>query len=260
MTDPHDIDELASALLDGTTSPEEAALLSDDPALLAQVERRAADLRAVRSAIGDVPAVEDRHRDAAIAAALAAYDDDHAQASAPADTTVVPLAPRRGLSPRVVRALGAAAVVLLVALLVPLLARRDDDTAELEASGRALETTVTTGSGTSGDAETASPEAKAGAGSATADAAGFLGSFDDLDALATAVASPTRTDTQRAFDAADAAGAALCVPLDTSTSAAWLATVDGVAVEVHLDADSEGTRTLTVFDRESCALLDERAL
>ena len=47
MTDPHDLDELASAHLDGATSPEEAALVDADPALQARVE----ELRAVRDAV-----------------------------------------------------------------------------------------------------------------------------------------------------------------------------------------------------------------
>ena len=71
----HPDDELASAHLDGATTPEEAARVESDPALLARVEV----LRSVRAAVAlpDRP-VDPARRDAAIAAALAAVADEDA--------------------------------------------------------------------------------------------------------------------------------------------------------------------------------------
>ena len=71
MTDPT-FDELASAHLDGATTPEEAARVAADPALQARVE----ELRRIRDAVAEVPSVDPARRDAAIAAALAAFADD----------------------------------------------------------------------------------------------------------------------------------------------------------------------------------------
>jgi hypothetical protein len=264
MTDPHDLDELASAHLDGTTSPEEGARLAADPDLMARVEARADELRAVRLALAEPPAVDAGRRDAAIAAALDAFDEEVAPAGAAA--TVTPLAPRRGLSPRTVRALGAAAVLLLVAVLVPLLAHRrdDDDSASFESTGQALETTV---AGSDGDSplndKSLAPEAQqdAGPGAVAAPTSSYLGSFEDVDALAAAVADDTaRATSQRSFDAEDSNSGSLCVPLTSSTSAVWFAAVGRTQVEVHVDTASDGTRTMTVLERGTCDQLDRREL
>ena len=122
MTDPHDFDELASAHLDGATSPEEAALVAADPALQARVE----ELRAVRDALArGCPPVDADRRDAAIAAALAAFDEDAEPERPTAPVTAARAAAR--LSPTAVRVLergrGRRAPR---ALLVPLLASIDD--------------------------------------------------------------------------------------------------------------------------------------
>jgi hypothetical protein len=264
MTDPHDLDELASAHVDGTTTPEEAALLAGDPDLQARVEQRAEELRAVRDAVAEVVPVDPVHRDASIAAALAAFDEDDAPHGDRA--TVTPLAPRRGLSPRAVRALGAAAVVLLLALLVPLLAHRQDtdDEASFQATGDALPTTVANTDGdTALDKEAASPEAQqdrgTGASGSVADA--FIGSYDDLDALAAAIAAERASPTAAPRSVAAASDdAAMCMPLTSSTSTAWVAVVDGVVVEVHVDTTEDGTRTMTVLRRDGCDQLDQREL
>ena len=135
MTDSHDFDEIASAHLDGATSPEEAALVAGDPALQARVEA----LRAVREAMRDEPAVDAARRDAAIAAAIAALDEDADAAPGMGTAPIVPLASRRRLSPTAVRVLGAAAVFVLLALLVPLLRNLGDEgDKSFQATGSAI--------------------------------------------------------------------------------------------------------------------------
>jgi hypothetical protein len=129
MTDDHDpldpLDDLASAVLDGTATPEEMARASTDPLLAARVEQ----LRIVRDALrADHDAlvrdgVHEERREQAIAAALAAYDDeaslggDRHEAMPPATLArrrVGMVGPRTWL-------VGIAAAVALLALAVPLL-------------------------------------------------------------------------------------------------------------------------------------------
>jgi hypothetical protein len=71
MTDPRDPDDLASALLDGLLSDDEAAVARRDPAVAA----RLAELAAVRDAVRQPPRGPDpAARERGLAAALAAYD------------------------------------------------------------------------------------------------------------------------------------------------------------------------------------------
>ena len=71
MTDPRDPDDLASALLDGLLSDDEAAAARRDPAVAARV----AELAAVRDAVRRPPRGPDpAARERGLAAALAAYD------------------------------------------------------------------------------------------------------------------------------------------------------------------------------------------
>ena len=145
MTDD-ERDELASAYLDGATTDEETALVEADPALLARVE----ELRRVRDLVAAaVPPPSAEAREAAIAAALAAATgstpEDAADATPPA--AVRPL-PRRQTGGTWVRVVAAAAAVLAVLALVPVLAGLGDDDGddematasdELEESGGELE-------------------------------------------------------------------------------------------------------------------------
>jgi hypothetical protein len=79
MTAPRDPDDLASALLDGLLSDDEAASARRDPAVLA----RLAELAAVRDAVGRPPAGPDpAARERGLAAALAAYDAGDAAGAA----------------------------------------------------------------------------------------------------------------------------------------------------------------------------------
>jgi hypothetical protein len=71
MTTPRDPDELASALLDGLLSDDEAAAARRDPAVVA----RLVELAAVREAVGTPPPPPDpASRERSLAAALAAFD------------------------------------------------------------------------------------------------------------------------------------------------------------------------------------------
>jgi hypothetical protein len=122
MTDPNDpLDELASAHLDGLTTAAEAARIDADPDLTARVEA----MRAVRAQLRDLrPPVDEGRREAAIAAALAAFDD-------PELAEVTPLRRRHATRLRVI---GAVAAVALLALLIPTVTRLgeqgpDDDLA-----------------------------------------------------------------------------------------------------------------------------------
>jgi hypothetical protein len=122
MTDPtHDpqaeLDELASAYLDGQASFEEARRVEQDPELQARVER----LRQAREAIRlpDGP-VDQQRREAAIAAAMVAAG--HEPLTAPVPRPVGDLAEvraRRDARRRWLPAVGIAAAIAIAALLVP---------------------------------------------------------------------------------------------------------------------------------------------
>lgn len=113
MTHHDPLDDLASAHLDGATTPEEAARVQAEPELNARVEA----LRLVRTAIATTTPPDGRRREQAIAAALMAYDEDR---------TVTPLTPvvsrHRGPAQRSWRVAGVAAAAAALAALVPLLA------------------------------------------------------------------------------------------------------------------------------------------
>jgi hypothetical protein len=96
MTAPRDLDELASALLDGLLTDDEAAAAKRDPAVAA----RLAELTAVRDAVRQTPAGPDPvARERGLAAALAAFDagdgGEQPGTGASAGTTVSPLGRRR---------------------------------------------------------------------------------------------------------------------------------------------------------------------
>jgi negative regulator of sigma E activity len=274
MTDlPDPLDELASAHLDGATTPEEAARIAADPALQARVE----ELRVARDALraAAVAPVDAARRNAAVAAALAAFheaDTSHPPASAPV-TSLAEVATRRRTPGLALRVLGAAAVLVLVALLVPLLAGQDDDAAETaDRASEELQDSVAdaaddgsapaqpegdTGSEAAGGAD--APTTTFGAAS---DRLGYLGSFDDIDALAAAVAGG---DLHLAPTSADYASALPCVEarqtaFDSTVVFAAGATVAGEPVEVAVVNGEDGARTMTVLRADSCTLLGTRDL
>jgi hypothetical protein len=176
-------DDLASAHLDGETTPAEAAEVAADHELAARVEGFAAAREAVRA--GDLP-IDEGRREAAIAAALAAFDD--------AGTGVVtPITRARRARQAWGPLIGVAAAALLAAVLLPLLARDGSDDGDLATSDADTTTTLARDAG----ADSAAPfRASEGAED---DAAGTaqtemaitttpadLGAQPDLDALATA--------------------------------------------------------------------------
>lgn len=216
MTDPadprppsDDLDDLVSAHLDGATTPDEAALVEADPA----AQARLVELRRVRDAVRTPPPVDGAAREAAVAAALAAFDLDEGDERDRAPvTSLAEVAARRSAAPRALRLVGIAAAVLLLAALVPLLAQLGtDDQDDLagssaEAFSESADATRVDGQDDAGDAAagaTAPPEAAGGEDAADAEAfsdlAGLddLGTFADLDDLLAAVrdqpTAPTTT-------------------------------------------------------------------
>ena len=254
MTDPNDFDELASAHLDGVTSPEEAARVGADPALQARVE----ELRVVRTALGEVPAVDSVRRDAAIAAALAAFEEEGAERDTiAAPAAVTPLATRR-LSPTTVRVLSAAAVVAILALLVPLLGdiQGGDDDASSES---AEEATVAAGdAGTEGD-EALQDSATTTLPGVAPDA--DLGSYDDVDALADAVTTGGLGTT--AFNPQSEqhqSASRLCGSAPATSTWVGTAVVAGERVVVWVGVTPEGRPLLTVLRTDGCTVIDQREL
>jgi hypothetical protein len=133
---------LASRYLDDDLSADERAAVDADADVLAAVEQ----MRTVRAALADVPPPADERREAAIAAALAAFE-------APVASNVVPLARRR--TPRWLMP-AAAAVVAVLALggLAALLGDGDGDSDDSAADMTAAEMTAAGGAGTEAPAGT----------------------------------------------------------------------------------------------------------
>ena len=172
MTPSRDVDEIASALIDGALGPDEAEAAHRDPA----VAVRAAEMQAARQAVRRVPPPDPVGRDDAIAAALAAADlpsvpgydvsgdpgasgglDAPADDRRPGPVTPLPLPPR---SPQVVpmgparrrrwtdpRWLGAAAAVALVLALGGVLATRSADSDSSDQAATAADSAPSTSGG-----------------------------------------------------------------------------------------------------------------
>lgn len=284
MTDSHDpnqldpLDDLASAHLDGQTTPTEAAQVAGDAALAARV----AELATVRVALqSDGPPVDEARREASIAAALAAFEEDRADAAGPAAgaTGVTPIAvaaARRRASRRTVQVIGAVAVAVLLAIAVPLLGGLGADpdapseevaTSALEESAQDLDERDGAGDAAAGalDAPMADPLAAA---TARVD----LGTFEDLDALEAAlltyVGAPLAATTDdQATPTTAARSAESGVPStcsDTPGSGTRVltgtATLQGRPVLVFVDEGTDGHRTLTVVDAADCSTISTRQL
>ena len=256
MTEPS-FDELASAHLDGATTPEEAAQVEADPALMARVE----ELRQVRAEVAAVPPADPVQREAAIAAALAAFDDDEAPGAPIAPASPLAGAPRRRASPTAVRVLGAAAAIAVLALLVPLLGRLaqsdDEDTASFDSSSSAIEAAPDRQGEVTGDGGDTTTTVPAMLGR-------DLGTFDDLAALVAAVSQGVP---ETAFDATEDATAgqertSTCPPVTVGASADEMATatVSGDAVIAVVRETGTEARTLLVYRLDDCALLAELPL
>lgn len=128
---PRDLDELASALVDGSLDADEAARAAADP----EVATRAEEIRRLQASLGDVPAAPPTAEDAAVAAAVDAFDEEAVRQD------VAPIASAGGgvrwLSPRNSRPwLVAAAVLAIVVVAAGLFTRRDSSDDSVAATGR----------------------------------------------------------------------------------------------------------------------------
>jgi hypothetical protein len=278
--DPADrIDDLASAQLDGVTTPDEAARAAGDPAVAERLERLRAVRDQLRAAAATDP-VDAARRERAIAAALAAFDaGGHGDAATtPGDHAVVPLAAwgRRGRSSTALRVAGVAAALLLLALTIPLLGRlgSDDDRADLASGDSSTEE-----SAEARDLAEAPTTAGDDAASAFSELdAAPLGSFDTVDELASAVAARGKDAPSQAAaaEAAPTAGGAADTAADEQASRVadcaatalgraggtvafqGYALLDGETVVVVV-LDQDDARTLVVLD-EDCSELATRPL
>ncbi len=273
MTDHDRLDELASAHLDGATSPEEAAFIAADPALQARVE----ELRAVRDAVGALPRVDPARRDAALAAALAAFEDDGRETTGPIAPvrSLTAVAARRGPSPRARRLVGAAAAVVLLVALAPLIGKlggSDDDRADqatgFEETGGAIGGEASDGGGSAPEADTDGDVPS----TTTAEHLLDLGAYESFAALEAAVGADGAADFGGGLEAAPSFGGddtdAACAPgvaRQASSEGATaittaIATVGGTPVVVLITTDASGGRTVRVYGADACTLLSERSL
>jgi len=247
MTDHHDpLDELASAHLDGLTTPDEAATVAADPDLSSRVDRFAAARELLQST---APAIDPDRRTEAIAAALAAFDERQRDlgATAAAPAPVIDLAARRRTR-RTLQLVGAAAAVVLAALAIPFVDQLD--------------------SGSKRGSDVAAPTSKDLAATEAADAAGAvtttvapgaslpaLGSFADLPHLAEAVRTQIGSEGPAAAQASPTPERATsCTDDPALMPVAYVAfaELDGRAVVVVVRDEQDGGRSLVVLDRQSC--------
>lgn len=280
MTDSHDphqidpLDDLASAHLDGQTTPAEDAQVAGDPAVAARV----AELAAVRAAMqSDGPPVDEVRREASIAAALAAFDEGRAEAAAPAGsagvTPIAVAAARRRVSRRNVQVIGAVAVAVALAVAVPLLGVLDSDSpSEDLATSPVEESAEDTAERDGGDAAGGAADdfATAGPLAMSPTAPVDLGTFEDLDALeaavATHVAAPfaaTTGDQASPTTAARTAEAAsACSGADDAGQLVLTgtATLEDRPVLVFVHESTDGARTVRVVDAVDCSTISTRPL
>jgi negative regulator of sigma E activity len=278
--EPHPLDELASAHLDGLTTADEAALVARDPELASRVAAMAAARDRVRRGL---PPVDSGRREQAIAAALAAFDAEAATSPGRAPVPAAPLpvpelvpvvelgAVRRTLVRRRLRLVGAAAAVLL-AVAVPLLSQvgGKDEADDVAA------TTFQTESGT--DRQAADDAAEGGSVAPTdtamatpevALAATDIGPFDSeaalVDVVRSLVASITPSTT---LDTAAPPGTeivqapASCPDLLDGTDPVTgvitftaTATLQGRPVVLSVYERAPGQQELVVYDAADCAVV-----
>jgi hypothetical protein len=299
MTAPHDPDDLASALLDGLLTDDEAGAARRDPAVAA----RLAELAEVREAVGRRPAeLDPAARERGLAAALAAYDaadgttgegepDEavggavtplgpaRAAASPGASGTATPWRPH-GRARR--RWLTAAAVMLVVVGLGALASNWDTggdspDSANQEAATDRSSNEAGAGDSASEGAGTDESTPYGGESSSTVD----LGDVDSSDALADRVrtilaerlasreAEASGGDIEAQQGADGGAGGLPVTCTDAADSEPLSAVPDRVVLAGHatLDAepvdvwvlDMEGEQRLIAVDG-SCAVVVDRPL
>lgn len=258
MTDDH-LDELASAHLDGATSPVEAAALAAAPDGELRVER----LGAVRAQVQDVGPIDPTARDAAITAALAAAT------SPSAVTSLASVRAGRAMSRTTRSVIGAVAAVVLLALVIPVIGRLgasdDAQTASEQTTARDAAGGEAGAPSSTGDAATADGAASPTT-TTTASARLDLGSFTTLAALLDAAeASATLGQDQGGVKQPSELVALQCAATATSARASSIlasvtATVGGAPVAVVTTRDASGVVTVRIFRTSDCALLAERPL
>ena len=272
------LDEQASALVDGQLGEADAAAARRRPEVVA----RAAEMEAARHALRDVPAAGPEARARAVAAALAAFDDQIRPAGTPpaGPRPVADLGARRRRPIATGRWVGAvaAAVLLLGVLVVGVVSAPSDDAAD------DFTAALDTGEPARRDADAAegsAPDAPAsedgGDAEAQADALSpesgartvGLGAFPTADALLDAAAELPAAQADESASADDSAGAAAADgatrcpggpadPVEPAGDSTLVATgvVDGLAVEVWRVGPADAGR-LVVLD-PSCAVLSQR--
>jgi hypothetical protein len=224
--DEFDDTELASAYLDGEVSEVERARVEGDASLLAEVER----LRTVRAALGDVPPASSATREAAIAAALSAFDAQHPTAAdlAGADAGVVPLDRRRRT--RWMEGIAAAAAVALIVVGGFVIANRDDD--DESTTARELESGQTTRPAAAAADDTATSPAAAPAAAPTTAAVAALIAEDtsaepeQADAPMVAVAPSTSVTANVTANVLSESTATRAVIADPAQLAEFVASLD----------------------------------
>ena len=269
---PPSLDELASALLDGELSDADAAAARARPDVVA----RAAAMDDARRALRDLPVPPHADRDRAVAAALAAFDDEVPNSgwSRPA-----PLGP----SPRrAQRWLAAAAAAAALAGLAGLAVATAGDGDDHDMAGSAEEATAgddsadASGEGGGGQDETAAEEApRAGAEAddqLAAAEAGDLGTFASADALVNHVTALLAQDGGAASgppadpeSGADTAFRQACADDPPAPLAGALATVlggravlDQQPVEVWVVDTADGRSVVAIDD--TCAIVVDQPL
>lgn len=249
MTDHHDpLDDLASAHLDGEQGLPDPL----DRDLRARVDRLATARDALRGANTSIDPVR---REQAIAAALAAFDDELPEG----DHVVAPLASRRRPL-RLVEMAGIAAAIVLLALVVPLLGRLDSGSNE-DVVAPTLESTKDAASGDSSPTKMALGSADA----STSD----LGTFPDVSALTEAVRARLAEPTGGSVTAGGGAERSGSAPTTTAPACpderaaggaevfAASATLDGRRVLVVVQED-QGGRSLVVLAGDCSTISRQR--
>jgi hypothetical protein len=278
-----DLDDLVSALLDGVLRGDAADAARRRP----DVAARLAGMAAARDALRDLPPPPASAREAAIHAALGAYDAGGAapdQGFEPGRASVDDLGARRaarsghGPSHRGRRWIGAAAAAVVVAAVGVAVARSGDDDATTATSADSEVTSEADDAGGSLDSAAPAPQSAPEDDAAAASEPGVeLGAFPSVDALLDAATATRRAQPAPSVGAgADSSSEALTDPLATLSDRcpagvpAEIAragaeagligrgTVDGAPVDVW-SAGTADDPHLVALDA-ACAVLSERPL
>jgi hypothetical protein len=285
----HPLDELASAHLDGLADPAALAAAQHDPQFSGRIDRMGRARAVVRSGFGPTDLTR---RDAALAAAMAAFDDPTAADPMPrnqstAVVTPIEVAAARRSIPRRWRTIGIAAAVVAGALAaVPILTMNDgkpdsDLATELSAKDADTADENRTMAADAPFADTAAaPQASTAAG------LGDYATYDDLaervktqlapsgalgsatpTTLATTTTAPPLPATTTGGSAGGGEAASLPAddgcppPSDQQVVYEGDATVEGHPVTVEVVQAPDGDRTLEVRDPVgNCDVVDSRKL